>query len=66
MISILFTLLIMCVAFAVAWWIISVIPFPAPMAIAKTILQIIVAVIFLIWLISLLIPYAGFSHPLVR
>jgi len=68
MLSLLITLLIVCLIASVAWWIISVIPFPPPLAFARIILQIIVAVILLIWLVSVLLPYAGggFGHPLLR
>lgn len=68
MISLLITLLIVCLIASVAWWIISVIPFPPPLANARIILQIIVAVILLVWLVYALVPYAGggFGHPFVR
>ena len=63
MIGLLVTLLIVCLIASVAWWIISVIPFPPPLANARIILQIIVALILLVWLIYALVPYAG--HPLL-
>jgi hypothetical protein len=68
MISLLITLLIICLIASVAWWIISVIPFPPPLAFARVVLQIIVAVILLIWLVSALLPLAGggISHPFIR
>ena len=67
MLGLLITLLIVCLIASVAWWIISVIPFPPPLASARIILQILVAVILLIWLIYALMPYAGgFGHPLMR
>jgi hypothetical protein len=68
MIGLLITLLIVCLVASVAWWIISVIPFPPPLANARIILQIIVAVVLLIWLIYALLPLAGggFGHPFPR
>jgi hypothetical protein len=64
MIGLLITILIVCLIASVAWWIISVIPFPPPLANARIILQIIVALILLVWLVYALLPYAG--HPLLR
>jgi hypothetical protein len=64
MIGLLITILIVCLIASVAWWIISVIPFPPPLANARIILQIIVALILLVWLVYALVPYAG--HPLLR
>ena len=64
MISLLITFLIVCLIASVAWWIISVIPFPPPLASARIILQIIVALILLVWMIYALLPYAG--HPILR
>lgn len=68
MISLLITILIVFLIASVAWWIISVIPFPPPLANARIILQIIVAVILLIWLVYALLPLAGggIGHPLIR
>jgi hypothetical protein len=66
MIGILITLLIVCLIASVAWWIISVIPFPPPLANARIILQVILAVILLIWLIYALMPYAAIGHPFLR
>jgi hypothetical protein len=63
MLSILVTLLIVCLIFGVVYWIISLIPLPAPFG---RVAQVIVAVIFLIYLLYMLLPYAGFAHPLVR
>jgi hypothetical protein len=68
MLGLLVTLLIICLVGCVAWWIISVLPFPPPLANAKIILQIIVAVILLIWLVYALLPLAGggLAHPFLR
>ena len=62
MISVLITLLIVCIIFGVVYWIITLIPLPDPF---RRIAQVIVAVIFLIYLLYLLLPYAG-VHPLLR
>jgi hypothetical protein len=62
MISLLVTLLIMCLIYAVIWWILTLIPLPPPVG---NIVRVAVAVLFLIWLIYMLLPYAG-GHPLLR
>jgi hypothetical protein len=54
----------MCLIFGLIWWIITMIPLPAPFA---QVARVVIAVIFCIWLIYLLVPYAGWSgHPLLR
>jgi hypothetical protein len=64
MLSLLVTILIMCLVFGLIWWIITLIPLPAPFA---QVARVVIAVIFLIWVIYLLLPMAGgFGHPLVR
>jgi hypothetical protein len=60
-ISILITLLVLCLIFGLVWWIITLIPLPAPFG---RVAQVIVAVIFLIIVIYMLLPLAG--HPLLR
>jgi hypothetical protein len=61
MISLLVTLLILVLVAGVAFWIISLLPIPAPwLNVAKAI----VAIIVLIYLLSYLVPLSG--HPLVR
>ena len=62
MISILVTILVMCIIFGLLWWIVTVIPLPPPFA---RIAQVVIVVIFCIWLIYLLLPFAGY-HPLLR
>lgn len=58
LISILISLLILCLVVAVIFWILSLLPVPQPfMNIAKAI----VAIICLIWLLSML---GGAVHPL--
>ena len=68
MIGFLITLLIVCLVASVAWWIISVLPLPPPLANVRIILQIIVAVVLLIWLVYALLPLTGggFGHPFLR
>jgi hypothetical protein len=68
MLSLLITILVMCIIFGLIWWIFTQIPLPAPFA---QIARVVVVVIFCIWLIYLLLPLAGglgggFNHPLVR
>ena len=63
MLSLLVTILIMCLIFGLLWWVLSLIPLPEPFA---AIARVVVAIIFSIWLISLLLPMTGYSHPLLR
>jgi hypothetical protein len=66
MISILVTLLVLCLIFGLIWWILGLIPLPAPFA---RVAQVVVAVIFLIILIYMLLPFigtAGVGHPFLR
>jgi len=62
MISFLVTILVMCIIFGLIWWILSIVPLPAPFA---QIVRVVLAVIMVIWLIYLLLPLAGggFGHP---
>lgn len=53
MISVLITLLIVCVVAGMVFWIITLLPLPAPWI---RICQAIVALILLIWLLSWLLP----------
>ena len=62
MISILVTLLIILLIFSVAWWVIGMIPVPQPFA---NVIKVVLALILLIWLISVLLPLGGI-HPLFR
>lgn len=69
MLSILVSLLILLVIFAIVWWILSMIPVPPPFV---WIVRVIFAIIFLIALIALLtgsyslFPGGGVGHPLLR
>lgn len=63
MISLLITILIMCLVFGVIWWIITLVPLPAPFA---QVARVVIAVIFCIWLIYLILPLAGgVGHPVL-
>lgn len=55
MISLLLTLLVFALVFSLAYWIISIIPIPPPMAILRTILYVILALIA----ISVLLDFTG-------
>lgn len=63
MLGLLVTILVMAIIFGLIWWIISVIPLPAPFA---QIVRVVCVVIFCIWLVYLLLPLAGggFARPL--
>jgi hypothetical protein len=63
MLSLLVSLLVLLVIFAVAWWILSMIPIPANFA---WVVRVIFAIIFLICLIELLVGGFSFGHVLVR
>lgn len=59
MISILITLLVVCIVAAVVFWIISLLPLPAPWG---RVAQAIVGLILLIWLLMWLVPAARVLH----
>lgn len=65
MLGILVTILVMCIIFGLIYWIFQQIPLPAPFG---RIAQVVIVVIFCIWLIYLLLPLASGSlgHPLLR
>jgi len=68
MIGFLVSFLVLLIIFSLIWWIVSVLPLPAPFA---RIAQVVVVVIFCLILIYMLLPFAGglgggFNHPLVR
>jgi len=63
MISILVSILVVCIIFGLLWWIITMIPLPPPFA---QVARVVFAVIFVIWLLYLLVPFATFGHPLPR
>lgn len=61
MLSVLITILVLCLIFGLIWWIFTLIPLPAPFC---QVARIIIAVIFLIVVIYELLPLIG--HPLLR
>jgi len=67
MLSILITILVMCIIFSLLWWIFSQIPLPPPFA---QIARVVIVVIFVVWLLYLLLPMAGgfggYNHPVLR
>ena len=64
MLSLLVTILVVCIIFALIWWIVTQLPLPEPFA---RIARVVVVALFAIWLIYLLLPLAGgFSHPILR
>ncbi|MFZ1072184.1 MAG: hypothetical protein WAO21_01995 [Verrucomicrobiia bacterium] len=65
MISLLITLIIICAVFSVAWYILSIIPFPPPLAWLPNVIKVVLALILLIWLVEVLLPMAGGFHGFV-
>ena len=63
MLGLLITILVMCIIFGLIWWIFTQIPLPQPFA---KIAQVVIVVLFCIWLIYELLPLAGGVHPLLR
>ena len=61
MISVLVTILVLCLIFGLIWWIFSLIPLPPPFG---QIARVVIAIIFLLIVIYELLPLAG--HPLLR
>jgi VIT1/CCC1 family predicted Fe2+/Mn2+ transporter len=59
MISVLVSLLIAVLVLGIIYWIITLMPLPEPF---HRWAQVIVALIFLIWLVYLLLPLAGRTH----
>jgi hypothetical protein len=62
MISLLIYILVMCIVFALFYWILSMVPLPPPV---KQIVTVVIAVIFVIFLIYLILPLAG-GAPALR
>ena len=60
MIAVLIYLLILCILCALAWWIITQLPLPAPIQKIATVVIVVVFVIAIIWL---LLPLAGTGPP---
>lgn len=55
MISLLITILILALIFGVVWWVLTLIPLPPPFL---TVAQVVIALIFLLLIISYLLPLA--------
>jgi hypothetical protein len=56
MMGLLVSILILCLIFGVIWWVITLIPLPPPF---KQIAMVVVALVFVLILISYLLPIAG-------
>jgi hypothetical protein len=56
MLSLLVSILVVCIVFALVWWILSVIPLPQPIA---QIVRVVCVVIMCIWLIYVLLGLTG-------
>jgi hypothetical protein len=54
MVSVLISFLILVLILSVIWWVLSLIPLPPPF---RMVAQVVIAVIALIYLITLLLPY---------
>ena len=61
MISVLITILVLCIVFGLLWWIVSLLPLPAPFG---QVARVVVAVLFLIIILYEFLPLIG--HPLLR
>ena len=66
MISMLIYLLVMLIVLALVWWIINQIPLPPFVRQGATILIVVIAVIFLIYMLLGLAGGAGLHTPLLR
>lgn len=56
MISLLIYILVLCIVLALIWWIVGMLPLPAP---AKQIVTVVIVVIFVLALVFMLLPLAG-------
>jgi hypothetical protein len=61
--SLLITILILCVVFGLIYWIIGLLPIPAPF---KTVVLVILGIIALIYLFGILFGFAGFQPVVWR
>ena len=61
MISVLVTILVLCLIFGLIWWIITLIPLPAPFG---QVARVVVAVLFLLIVLYELLPLI--NHPMLR
>jgi membrane protein YdbS with pleckstrin-like domain len=62
-ISILVSLLIACIICGLLYWLVTLIPLPPPFG---KVAQVIIAAIFVLWLIFLLLPLTGTHYPVLR
>ena len=62
MLSLLVSILVACIIFGLIYWILTVIPLPAPFA---QIIRVVLIVIFCIWIIYILLGLTGSVHPLL-
>ena len=62
MLSLLVTILVVCIIFSLIWWVFTQLPLPAPFA---QIARVVIVVLFVVWLLYILIPLAGggLGHP---
>ena len=63
MLSLLIWFLVLLIVFAIVWWILSMIPIPPQF---RWIANVVLAIIFLIIVVSLLTGNIGGLHPLLR
>lgn len=63
MIGLLISILIALIVFSLVWWILTMLPLPAPLA---QIVRVIFVVLVAIWLIYELLGFTGTGHPLLR
>ena len=61
MISLLLTILILCLVFGLLYWIVNLLPLPAPFG---QVARVVVAILFLVIVLYELLPLIG--HPLLR
>ncbi len=62
MISVLVTILVLCLIFGLIWWIVSLLPLPPPFG---QVARVVVAVIFLLIVLYELLPLVNL-HPALR
>lgn len=66
MLSLLINLLIIAIVLGLAWWILSLIPLPPPVAQIVQVVFVVIAAIVLIWLLLGLVGGVPATHPLLR
>jgi hypothetical protein len=63
MIELLLTLIVLLLIFGVAWWVLTLIPLPQPLAL---VIQVVLGLILLVVLIAWLLPAVRVGGPLLR